>query len=380
MIYSDFKNLKLSALGLGTMRLPTFDGDDSKINKEKTREIVDKAISSGINYFDTAFGYHSGNSELVIGELLSQYPRDSFYLASKFPGFSVENMEKVEEIFERQLKKCRVDYFDFYLFHNLCEANVDGYLDEKYGIFNYLMKQKRLGRIKHLGFSTHGSYETVSRFLKAYGKDMEFAQIQLNYFDYDFQDAKSKLELLAQYNIPVWVMEPVRGGKLAALDSDSETKLKQLRPDESVAAWAFRYLQGFNSVKMILSGMSNLEQLEDNIKTFSELKPLNGKESEVIREIANKMITETALACTGCKYCISKCPKSLDIPALISLYNEHKSTEEGGGFIAPMALSTYDEDKLPSACIGCRSCESVCPQGIKISKALKDFSLRLNEN
>ena len=174
MLYNEFKGLKLSALGMGNMRLPVLDGDDSRIDVPAAREILDYCISHGVNYFDTAWGYHNGNSELVVGEFLSRYPREKFYLASKFPGYDLSNMDKVESIFLRQLEKCRVDYFDFYLFHNVCEMNIDAYLDPKYKIYDYLMEQKRSGRIRHLGFSAHGDIPTMRRFLEAYGKDMEF--------------------------------------------------------------------------------------------------------------------------------------------------------------------------------------------------------------
>ena len=184
MTYQEFQGLKLSALGLGAMRLPVIDGNDSKIDEAAAVQMVDHAFDRGINYFDTAWGYHDGNSELVLGRALSRHPRDTFYLADKFPGYDLSNMDKVEEIFEAQRKKCGVDYFDFYLFHNVCEMNIDAYLDEKYGIFDYLMKQKENGRIKHLGFSAHGSVPIMKRFLDAYGKHMEFCQIQLNYLDW----------------------------------------------------------------------------------------------------------------------------------------------------------------------------------------------------
>lgn len=377
MIYKNFQNLKLSALGLGAMRLPTLDGNDANIDMDAAREMVAFAIENGINYFDTAWGYHLGQSEPVMGEILSEYPRDNFYLASKFPGYDLSNMPKVKEIFEEQLKRCKVDYFDFYLFHNVCESNIDGYLNETFGIYDYLTEQKGNGRIKHLGFSTHGSLDTMKRFLDAYGKDMEFCQIQLNYFDWKFQSAKEKVELLKEYNIPVWVMEPVRGGKLATLDKEHETILAELRPDEKVPAWAFRFIQGIDTVGVTLSGMSNLEQLKENIETFSKNEPLNEAEDKALMEIADKMISSVALPCTACRYCTNKCPKGLDIPELISLYNEHLSTKGEFSFIAPMALSAFDKEKRPSACIGCKSCEQVCPQNIHISEALADFNKML---
>lgn len=375
MIYREFQDIKLSGLGMGAMRLPVIDGDDSKIDAEAAEKMVDYAMEHGINYYDTAWGYHGGQSELVIGNALKKYPRASFYLTTKFPGYDLSNMDKVEEIFEKQLEKCQVEYFDFYLFHNVCEMNINAYLDKKYGIYDYLMKQKQNGRIRHLGFSAHGNYDVLKRFLEAYGKDMEFCQLQINYLDWTFQDAKKKVELLNEYQIPVWVMEPLRGGRLASLAEEDEKKLKELRPDETVPAWAFRFLQTLPEVKVVLSGMSNMEQLQENIRTYEEDRPLNDTEMKTLLSIADSMLQKKTLPCTACHYCVSHCPQGLDIPTLLGLYNEHCFTD--GGFIAPMMLSSYPDDKKPSACIGCRSCEAVCPQQIKISEAMSDFSKKL---
>ncbi len=373
MIYKNFKDLKLSSLGFGTMRLPNKgQNGDTPIDEEETAKMVDYAIKNGVNYFDTAYGYHNGESERVIGKILNKYPRDSYYLATKFPGYDISNMDKVEKIFEEQLQKTGMEYFDFYLFHNVYEKNIDPYLDEKYGILEYLLKQKENGRIKHLGFSAHGSYNVMKRFLDAYGKHMEFCQIQLNYLDYKFQHAKEKIELLREWNIPIWVMEPLRGGKLAKLSEKQEEKLKEYRPEEETPAWAFRFLQAIPEVTMILSGMSNMEQMKDNIKTFEENKPLNEEEMKEILGIADEMLKGNILPCTACRYCTAHCPKGLNIPELLSLFNEHTFT--GGGFIAPMAISALPDDKKPSACIGCKSCEAVCPQQLKISEAMKEFS------
>lgn len=374
MVYKEFQDLKLSALGMGAMRLPVLDGDDSRIDEAAVEEMVAYAMGQGINYYDTAWGYHSGNSELVMGKALSKYPRESFYFATKFPGYDLSNMPKVKEIFEKQLEKCQVSYFDFYLFHNVCEMNIDAYLDESYGIYQYLMEQKKNGRIRHLGFSAHGNLDVMKRFLGAYGKDMEFCQIQLNYLDWTFQDAKAKVELLREHNIPVWVMEPLRGGKIAKLPEKDEAILKELRPKEGIPAWAFRFLQSIPEVTVVLSGMSNMEQLEDNIKTFGQDLPLSQKEMETLLSIADGMLNGR-LPCTACHYCVSHCPQGLDIPSLLELYNEHRFT--GGGFIAPMALMAVPKEKHPSACVGCRSCEAVCPQQIKISEAMKDFAEKL---
>ena len=376
MIYNDFQDIRLSALGFGSMRLPVTGGDDSCIDESAALDMVDTAIKNGINYYDTAWGYHGENSELVMGKALERYPRESFYLATKFPGYDPANWGKVEEIFEKQLKKLKVEYFDFYLFHNVCEMNIDAYLDdEKYHIYSYLMEQKKNGRIRHLGFSCHGNMPVLKRFLDAYGKDMEFCQLQVNYLDWTFQQGKEKVDLLNEIGIPVWVMEPLRGGKLSGLAPEYEAKLKELRPDEEIAAWAFRFLQSIPGVTMILSGMSNEEQLEKNLETFAEDRPLNGTEMEALLEIAKKMLSVGTVPCTACHYCVSHCPMSLDIPDLLSLYNEHAYT--GGGFIAPMALSALPPEKQPSACLKCRSCEQVCPQQIRISEVLADFTEKL---
>lgn len=378
MIYRDFQDLKLSALGFGAMRLPVIDGDDGAIDEPRALAMVDYAMEHGINYYDTAWGYHSGNSELVMGRALARYPRESFYLATKFPGYDLANMPKVEEIFARQLEKTGMEYFDFYLFHNVCEMNIDAYLNPEFGIYDYLVKQREAGRIRHLGFSAHGSVEVMRRFLEAYGKDMEFCQIQLNYLDWEFQDARGKVELLKEWGIPVWVMEPVRGGKLANLSEANAAKLSAARPDEEPVAWAFRFLQGIPEVVVTLSGMSNMEQLEANIATYETERPLTDEERATLQEVVDDMLGQGTVPCTACHYCTSHCPQGLDIPFLLAMYNQMQVTGKGD-FIAPMALSSLPEDKQPSACIGCGSCAAVCPQQIDIPGTLADFAAKLGQ-
>lgn len=371
MIYNEFQGEQLSALALGCMRLPVIDGDDSRPDLEATAKMVDYALEHGINYFDTAWGYHAGNSELAVANALKNYPREKYKLANKFPGYDLANIDKVKEIFEKQLEKCGVDYFDFYLFHNVCEMNVGPYLDPKYGILDYLLEQKKNGRIRHLGFSAHGAMPVLKRFVEAYGEHMEFGQLQVNWADWIFQGAKDKVKYFTDNNIPVWVMEPVRGGKLATLPEKYAAALKELRPEASAAEWAFRFLQTLPEVKVTLSGMSNFDQLKENIAVYEESKPLSEKELATLEGIASEWLTGNTVPCTACRYCTTHCPQELPIPDLLELYNEHKFT--GGGFIAPMVLSSYEENKKPSACVGCRSCEAVCPQQIKISEALADF-------
>ena len=373
MLYNEACGEKLSRLGFGCMRLPLTA--DKAIDEAELQRMVGYAVAQGVNYFDTAYPYHGGMSEIAIGKALKRYPRDSWYLASKYPGHQIAERYDPAEVFEEQMKKCGVEYFDFYLLHNVYENYFGVYTDPKWGILDYFKRQKRLGRIRHLGFSCHGAMDILKRFLDAYGNDMEFCQLQLNYLDWTFQHDKEKVEVLNEKNIPVWVMEPLRGGKLAKLEPAYEESLKALRPDEEIPAWAFRFLQSIPSVTMILSGMSNQEQLEKNLKTFETDQKLNEEEMQTLIGIADKMLSVGTVPCTACHYCVSHCPQGLDIPHLLSLYNEHAYT--GGGFIAPMALSALDEDKKPQSCIGCRSCEQVCPQQIKISEVMADFTEKL---
>ncbi|MGI6069238.1 MAG: aldo/keto reductase [Blautia sp.] len=372
MIYREFQDIKLSGLGLGMMRLPVVDGKDEVIDETAAKKLIAYAYQNGINYFDTAWGYHDGNSELAAGKFLSCYPRESYYLASKFPGYDASNMSRVEEIFEKQLEKCQTPYFDFYLFHNVYEGNIDGYLNPEFGILEYLLKQKENGRIRHLGFSAHGSVEVIKRFLFAYGAHMEFCQLQLNYMDWHFQGAKEKVELVQAAGIPIWVMEPLRGGRLAKVPDDMAGELRKMRPDEEIPAWAFRFLQSIPGVTVVLSGMSNLEQLKENLRTWQEDRPLTRKEFDTVIRLADEETRKGGVPCTACHYCTSHCPQELPIPDLLAFYNEHKIT--GGGFLAPMAVGSMPQEKRPANCVGCRSCEEVCPQRIKISEVMKEFS------
>lgn len=372
MQYRDFQDEKLSLYAMGCMRLPVIDGDDNAIDEPAAAAMVDYALEHGVNYFDTAWGYHGGNSELVVGRVLARHPRDSFNLADKFPGYDLANFGKVEEIFEKQLEKCQVDHFDFYLAHNVCELNIDAYLDDaKHGTISYLLEQKKAGRIRHLGFSVHGGMDVLKRFLDAYGEHMEFCQVQLNYLDWGFQDARAKVELLAEHGIPVWVMEPVRGGQLVNVSDEAKAAFAAVDPGMPPVEWALRWLFGIPQVTTILSGASSLEQMAQNIAIFDK-EPLSDEQRAVVAEVAEGMTRGDVLPCTACHYCTSHCPLELDIPHLLALYNEHKLTK--GGFIAPMALAALPEDKQPASCIGCGSCSAVCPQQIDIPAALSDFA------
>ena len=372
MIYKEYQNKKLSALGFGAMRLPLLA--DGQIDEAQVAEMTRIAMENGVNYFDTAYPYHGGMSEVVMGRVLKNYPRDSYYLADKYPGHQIASTYDPAEIFEDQLKKCGVEYFDFYLLHNVYENSIPVYLDPQWGILEYFKEQKKLGRIKHLGFSTHASLPALTEFLDACGDDMEFCQIQLNYLDWTLQDAKVKYEMLTAYNIPIWVMEPVRGGKLANFDEETTKKLRALRPEETTASWCFRFLQGLPNIKVVLSGMSNLEQMQDNISTFADEKPLRAEEKQLLFEIAEGM--KNSVPCTACRYCCDGCPMGLDIPRLLATYNEIRIFPTTNSI---MWLEALPEDKKPSACIGCGKCTRICPQGIDIPGALKDMTARLEK-
>ena len=375
MYYNKFQDIELSALGMGCMRLPVIDGDDNRPDEKAVFEMVDYAMANGINYYDTAWGYHGGNSETVLGKALAKYDHKDFYIASKFPGYDLSNFDRIEEIFEAQLEKCGVDYFDFYLFHNVCEMNIDKYLDDEIGLRDFLVKQKEAGRIRHLGFSCHGTLETMHRFIKKYWRDLEFCQIQLNYLDFEFQDARLKVEELNNLGIPIWVMEGLRGGKLAKSCLGAEKMLAKSNPDWTPANWAFAFLESVPGVTMILSGMSDLEQLKQNIEFFSEKREISDDDIATLLTAAHFDVTgknSGTVPCTACKYCTTHCPQELDIPRLLALYNEHAYSE--GGFIAPMALAAIEQDKLPSACIGCGACAKVCPQQIDIPGTMKKFT------
>jgi len=388
MIYKQFKDMNLSWLGMGNMRLPT-QGQRGPIDEEKARKIIEYAYENGVNYFDTAYRYHDGESESFVGRVLSQYPRESWYLATKMPGhmMNYENgklgfqgylqghtVTSIAQIFEEQLEKCGVDYFDFYLLHNLCETSYDFYTDEDLAVVEYLLEQKKAGHIRHLGFSAHGRAETIDNFLN--WKDcFEFVQIQLNYMDWTLQEAGKKYEVITKHGIPVVVMEPCRGGRLASLNEKADAMLKEARPDDSIASWAFRYLQSLPNVSVVLSGMTTMEQLQENIQIFSIDDPVTENEKKVLDKAMETMVD--MVPCTACRYCCEGCPQGLDIPKLISMYNE---TRFEFPFTLSFTLGAMKEEELPGACLACGACNQLCPQGIDIPDAMKNFADALKEH
>ena len=385
MYYSDISGVKVSALGMGNMRLPKVEGQGEKIDWEKAQAIIDYAMSHGITYYDTAYRYHGGESERFIGEALKKYPRDSFCLASKFPGHMMEKKgngvmgftsllaghpdSTVEGVFNEQLEKCQVDYFDFYLLHNVNEKSVDFYNDPEIRVVDYLLEQKALGRIRHLGFSTHAtSAETIDAFLARYPGVFEFVQIQLNYLDWKLQDARSKVEAIAKHGLKIVVMEGVRGGRLASLPQAQMDRLQAVRKDDSAARWALRWLQSIPEVAVVLSGMSTLEQIVENVETFEKPNPVNAEEKALLMEAADSMLSW--VPCTACRYCTEGCPMELEIPRIIAAYNgvrngDHMARYNPGEAGAPMD---------PRRCVGCGACASICPQNIAIPDIMKEFA------
>ena len=386
MIYKTICGEKISWLGMGAMRLPIADG---KVDEPKAIELVEHAIAQGINYFDTAYFYHGGNSERVLGKALARFPRDTWYLCDKMPGnlmtyadgkltingFNLEGAvyNHPREVFELQLERCGVEYFDFYMLHNLAETTFDFYTNPELDMVGYLLEEKRAGRIKHLGFSAHGRAETIEAFLQhleatGRGGTMEFCMIQINYLDWKLQEADKKYDVLTKYGIPVLSMEPVRGGRLCNL-GDGAAPFTAARPDWSQAAWAFRYLQSLENLPIIISGMSNMEQLNENLALFKEHIPLTAADHAVIEQVVGG-ITELA-PCTSCRYCIDACPLGLDIPLLLTMYNEAGFEV---GWTVRAALRALGEDKQPSVCSKCGKCNPPCPQNINIPQALMRFS------
>lgn len=363
MQYKEFKDgIHLSRLGMGVMRLPVVGQDDAVIDYKKAKEIIDLCMQSGINYYDTAYIYHGGKSEEFIGKALAGYPRESYYVADKF---NLQANADYQAQFSEQLERLCMDYIDFYLLHGIQDNFADSMLD--CGCIYYFDRMKQQGKIRYLGFSFHGSPGRLMEIIKVYPWD--FVQIQLNYYDWYFGDAKELYEILTKAGIPVMVMEPVHGGLLANLTEKAGAKLRTAAPDQSLASWAMRWVMNLDNVQVILSGMSDITQVYDNIKTFHSQLPLTETEQERIKEAAWIQHSSIAVACTSCRYCCPNCPQELDIPLLLKAYNEAKV----GGAWRLGSLYTLPEEKKPSACIRCGSCTEHCPQGYHIPEYMEEM-------
>lgn len=296
MIYNEFQGMNLSRLGFGCMRF-AMDPATGEIDQAKVDAMFDLAIAGGVNYFDTAYPYLDSKSELAMAKALSRYPRDSYYIADKFPGHSLPGPVDNIALFNISLKKCGVEYFDFYLLHNITEWSVKIYESEEYHIIDDIWKMKQEGKIRHFGFSFHGGPDLLEDFLNRHEGMFEFVQIQCNYLDWTLQDAKRKYDIITKHGLGVWIMEPCRGGKLAVLSEENSKKLKVFDENASDASYAFRFVQGLDNVRVILSGMNEVFQVKDNLNTFEAYKPLSDKEKDTLFEIAESL--KKGVPCTG---------------------------------------------------------------------------------
>lgn len=371
------KEMKLSKLGFGMMRLP---GTEQEIDIPQLCNMVDAYMDKGMNYFDTAYMYCFGKSESAVKEaIVNRYPRDSFYLATKLPSWMMQGKDDRDRIFNDQLERTGAGYFDFYLLHSVEDgANYENYI--KYDCFNWGIQKKAEGLIKHFGFSFHGTPELLDKILADH-PEVEFVQIQLNYADWTnplVQSAKL-YEVLRKYDMPILVMEPVKGGTLANVNPSIEELFRNARPDSSVASWALRFVASLEGVTTVLSGMSNEEQMNDNLKTFSHFEPLSEQEQELIWKAAELLHKMPTVPCTECRYCMDGCPMGIAIPDIFKSLN---------------ALRMYGEDMRPhffydnlisegksaraKECIQCGQCEGVCPQHLPIIEYLQEASEKLD--
>ncbi len=374
MEYRKIGENKVSLLGFGCMRFPTKDG---KIDETLSEEMIDIAIKSGVNYLDTAFPYHGGESELFVGKVLKKYDRESLYLATKLPIWDVNTLDDAKRLFNEQLTKLDVEYVDFYLIHALDKNRWKKVLE--LNILDYLDGLVSEGKIRNLGFSFHDDYEVFEEILKY--RKWDFCQIQYNYIDTDIQAGDKGYELSVKLGVPLVIMEPVKGGVLAMLPEDATAPLKEIRPEASTASWALRWVANHDNVKVILSGMSSYEQVMDNLKTFEKFEPLTDEEEAAIKGVADTINSRTRNGCTGCRYCMP-CPFGVDIPRAFSIWNEYGKY----GNERKAVKRYFDEtpaEKLADVCQKCGACEAECPQHLNIRddlESLHEELLKLKES
>lgn len=362
-----FKNVEVSRLGLGNMRLPCKTSDKRESNPlidyDKAQQIVDMAYQNGVNYFDTAYMYHGGESEKFIGQALKKYPRNTYFLADKLPIWMCETSEDMDGIFNKQLERTGIDSFDFYLLHSLDKSAFERC--EKFGAYDFILKKQAEGLVKNIGFSFHGTVDDLEEIVAAHHWD--FAQIQMNYLDWKNQDAKTQYQILTDAGIPIIVMEPVRGGKLADLPKNAESIFKQSAPNSSVASWAIKFVASFDNVMTILSGMNSLEQMEDNLNSLTDFVPFTENEFKICENVASIINKNDVIPCTGCDYC-SDCPKGVKISTVFDIYNRFKT----GELTEFQAKDEYNKlvDANHTKCIKCGKCKEHCPQNIDIPNEL----------
>lgn len=365
----------MSKLGFGMMRLPQ---KDEAIDIEQVKEMVDRYIDRGFNYFDTAYVYHGGKSEEAIREaIVNRYPRESFLIADKLPVWAMKGKEDRDRIFNEQLERLGTDYIDMYLLHSVEDSHIDNY--EKYDCFNWAVQKKEEGKIRHFGFSYHGTPEMLEKILDRH-PEVEFVQIQLNYADWNNPVVQSgKLyDILTSRNIPIIVMEPVKGGTLANLDDALADRFKAADPDRSIASWALRFVGSLPGVMTILSGMSAEGQMGDNLNTFADFKPLDDKEHDTVIEVRNIMLNRPTVPCTACSYCTDGCPEQIDIPTIFKALNARRLYPADNRPNSAYKNATKERGKA-SDCIACGQCESVCPQHLNIIELIAEAAEKFEQ-
>lgn len=355
--------IETSLLGFGCMRFPT-DGD-GKIDREQAKAMLERALAAGVNYFDTAWPYHGGESELLVGEAMKEHPRDSFYLATKLPCWEVKSLADVDRIFNRQLEKLQTDYIDFYLMHAMNRGSWGEM--RKLGVVERLEQLKGEGKIRYLGFSFHDSYEAFEEILSY--RSWDFCQIQLNYMDTEEQAGLKGYALAEKMGVPLVIMEPVKGGSLAAFAPDITEKFRALDSQASMASFALRWVGTLPNVKVVLSGMSSMEQVEDNLKTFGDFKPLSETEQTTIREVVELMNSRIQNGCTGCRYCMP-CPAGVNIPGSFGCWNRYHMYQNYN-VVKRHWENDLGEAQQPKNCIKCGKCEQACPQHLHIREDLE---------
>lgn len=359
----DKLNIETSVLGFGCMRFPlTSDGKIEEIEAEK---MLDLAIKNGVNYIDTAYPYHGGDSELFVGKVLKKYPRESFYLATKLPMFYVEKEEDALRFFNEQLEKLQMDYVDFYLLHALNKNSFEKV--KQFDILNKVIELKKQGKIKYIGFSFHDEYEVFEDIINYY--DWDFCQIQFNYMDTDTQAGLKGYALAKSKNIPLVIMEPIKGGLLAKLPGEISNILTKTEYSKTDSSFALRYVASFDNVKVILSGMSNLEQVEDNLNTFNNYVELSDKEQNDIENVVRELKIRIKNGCTGCKYCMP-CPKGVNIPGLFYHWNQYGVYDNEDSFVKRMD-DFIKKEMFVDKCVNCKACEKICPQHLSITSDFK---------
>lgn len=363
----DYLGKDIKKLGFGFMRLPKIEGVD-EIDMKQVKDMVDMFLGSGGTYFDTAFGYLEGRSEVALKKaLIDRYPRESFQIATKLPVWAVTEDRSIEDVHRISMERLGTDYLDFYLLHSLNKSNYPK--TEDYKAWDFVSKLKKEGKVKNIGFSFHADAEYLDLILSNH-PEVDFIQLQINYIDWESESIQSRkcYEVAKKHNKPVIIMEPVKGGSLATVAPSAENLFKEANPNASVPSWAIRYCASLDNIITVLSGMSTLEQMKDNLSYMKDFKPLTSDEKDVIKNVVTVLEAIPTIPCTDCKYCVEGCPTQINIPRLFTVMNNHKKFDNDPMVASNMNpfINATKENGKPSDCIACGACEALCPQHIHI--------------